>query len=120
MAVGGPAFSSVRRARELLREKSIEIYEKYEKLAAMAASNGDFETAEKIYRYLLDHTTDEDGTSLLSPGVDVKAKQLTESAPKGPSITIGVAIGGLGQKSLPEAAPVIEVIDVSPERIDDK
>ena len=82
MAVGGPSFSSVRRARELLREKSVEIYEKYERLAATAANNGDFETAEKIYRYLLDHTADEDGSSLLAPGVDVKAKQITDSASK--------------------------------------
>lgn len=113
MPEGGPSFSSVRKARALLREKSLETYEAYMRLAGMAAANGQFEVAEKIYRYILDHTVDDDDTPLLGPSVD-KPKQV-ESGPKGPAITIGVAIGGLGQpKALPEA-PAIEVIDVRTE-----
>lgn len=116
MPEGGPSFSSVRRARELLREKSLETYAAYMKLAEEAIKKGDLEIAEKIYRYVLDHTIDDDGTPLLGPSVD-KPKEIESSGPKGPSITIGVAIGGLGQpKQLPEAD--VEIIDVRPESDD--
>ena len=118
MPEGGPAFSSVRKARSLLREKQEEILQFYINLAKQAAANGDFETAEKIGWKLLDHGADDDGTTTIAPSVDIKAKQITESAAKGPTINIGVAIGGLGQKSLPESP--IEVVDVTPERDSDK
>jgi hypothetical protein len=115
MAIGGPSFSSVRRARELLREKSEEILRFYMDLAKLAAANGDFETAEKIGWKLLDHATDEDGTTIVAPSVDIKAKQLESSKQSGPTILIGgINIGGLN-KALPE--PVIEIVDTK--RIDD-
>lgn len=109
MPVGGPSFSKVRKAREAIREHAEELYQEYRAVARHAVAKGDFETAEKVYRYLLDHITDDDGSSLMSPSVD-KPKQI-EGGTKGPAITIGVAIGGLGQKQL----PAVEVIDVKPE-----
>ena len=116
MPEGGPSFSSVRRARELLRERSEEILKEYLMLARHATSKGDFETAEKVYWKLLSHTTDEEGGAIVSVDVDNKNKQV-ESGPKGPSISIGVAIGGLGQPQLPAGSePTVQVIEV--ERIE--
>lgn len=111
MPVGGPSFSSVRKARELLREKAAEVYEKYMHLAEHAVNKGDFETAEKIYRYLLEHTADEDGSALLAQSVD-KPKQ--EAIKQGPTVNIGFQLGGItSQPTLPE--PTIEAITVNVE-----
>jgi hypothetical protein len=117
MPIGGPSFSSVRKARELLRERSLDIYNAYVKLAEEATKKGDFETAEKIYRYILDHTEDEDGKALFAPSVDKQQKLTDGDGPKGPTINIGVAIGGLG-KALPE--PVIEAVQILPAGKDDE
>lgn len=111
MAVGGPAFSSVRKAREALRERAHELLNEYINICKQAAAAGDYETAQKGFQYLLAHIPNEEGDRLIDIDVD-KPKEVDKSK-SAPSIQIGVAIGGL-QKQLP-AETTVEVIEVKPD-----
>jgi hypothetical protein len=114
MAVGGNSFPSVRKARAALKEHAKEIYETYKLLAKQAAAGGDFETAEKILWKLIEHMPEEEGERIVDASID--KKQPEQIGHKGPSIQIGVQIGGIPtQKSLPEAA----IIEVMPEEVVD-
>ena len=106
--VGGPHFSSVRKAREALRARAEELLEGYINTIKMAVAAGDYETATKAYQYLLEHMPDEDGTRLIDQSID---KPKVEAGSKGPSHYIGIAIGGIPQKHLP---PAVDAIDVEP------
>lgn len=104
-------FSSVKRAREALKERSYEIFEAYMGLASQAAAKGDFETAETILWKLLDHgPTDEDGIRLLTASAS-KPVSTKDQGQIGPAIQIGIALGGIGT---PKELPSATVIDVSP------
>jgi hypothetical protein len=108
MPVGGPAFSSVRKARAALKEQAEEILREFRALLKQAAAAGDYETAAKGYIHLLEHMPAEEGEALLDGSID---KKQIESKTSGPAIQIGVQIGGLApQRTLPE--PII--IDVQP------
>lgn len=107
--VGGNYFSSVRKARAALRERAFETYEKLQKIIDMAAAAGDFETAGKYAWMLIEHTPDEDGETVIA-GSAAKPK-MVEAGPRGPTIQIGVRVGGVGQPQLEE--PII--IDVIPD-----
>ena len=102
MPVGGPHFSSVKKAREALKERAQEILDLQMTIIKAAIANGDFETAAKANQFLLEHIPAEDNQRLLDTNVD---KQQIESK-SGPNINIGFAIGGVSQKELP---PIIEV-----------
>lgn len=113
MPEGGPHFSSVKKAREALREKAFEIYEMQMAIIKAALAEGNFEVAMEANQFLMKHIKDEDGSSIISEDID-KQKQVDTTA-KGPQITIGVAIGGLG-KAL-DASPtqsVIEAVKIEP------
>ena len=108
--VGGDYFSSVKKAREALKARAHETYEKLMKIIDMAASAGDFETAGKYTWMLLEHTPKDDGETVMDESA-AKPK-LTERGPGGPIIQIGVKVGGVReQEALPEAI----IIDVKPE-----
>jgi hypothetical protein len=108
MPIGGPHFSSVKKAREALKERANELLDIQIAIIKGAMSKGDYETAAKANQFLMEHIPDEDGTRMIDQSVD-KPKQL--EAKLGPSINIGFAIGGINQpKELPpaviEAEPV--------------
>lgn len=108
--IGGRYFqSTVKKAREALRERAFEHYQKLVKIIDMAAAAGDFETAAKYQWMLIEHTPDEDGETVIA-GSAAKPKQI-ESGPSGPVINIGVKVGGTEKEALP--API--TIDVIPE-----
>jgi hypothetical protein len=105
-------FSSVKKAREALKERAAEILEAYLALAAQASADKDFETAADILWKLLDHTPeDEDGNRVLESSVSKQVNSKNQGQ-IGPAIQIGIQLGGIGTpiKELPSA----EVIDVSP------
>jgi len=103
-------FPRVQEAREALRQKAMETWQKYMTLADTAIAAGDFETAEKVMRYVLDHMpADPDGTRLLDPSID---KAPDKKQLEGPKVQIGVMIGGVNSPK-PALAPV--VIDVKDE-----
>ena len=111
--IGGPHFSSVRKAREALRERAFELLDGYIAVIKQAAAAGDYETAAKGYQHLLEHMPDEDGTRMIDMGID-KPKQI--EAYSGPAVQIGIQLGGIAPKALP---PPITV-DVIPVESDGK
>ena len=106
--IGGPHFSSVRRARAAIRERAFELLSDYITVLKQAASAGDYETAVKGYQHLLEHMPDEDGEKMIDISID-KPKQVDKGS--GPSIQIGFQLGGLPtQPQLQEST----FIDVEP------
>ena len=105
--VGGPAFSSVRKARAALKERANQILDSYLLLAKQAAAQGDFETSEKVLRFLMEHMPEEEGERI----VDISIDKPKDSGPKqlGPAINIGVQIGGLNKA---KELPAVEVITI--------
>lgn len=118
--VGGPHFSSVRKAREALKAHAEEIYNNYRTLAAQAAAAGDWDTAEKINRFLIEHMPAEDGERMIDGGIDKPTPQVTGGY-SGPTVHIGIALGGIKTPELPAAKDVtpvtveeLPIIDVKP------
>lgn len=108
MPVGGPAFSSVRKARAVLKEHAEENYRLLLSIIKQAAASGDYETAAKYTAWLIEHTPEEEGERMVEISID-KPKQV-ESGPVNTGIQIGVMIGGI-KPSLPAA---VEVISIEP------
>jgi hypothetical protein len=106
-----PHFSSVKKAREALKERAVEILEAYMSLAAQAAAEKDFETAADILWKLLDHAPADEGGDRVIDSSASKPPKTIEQGPSGPAIQIGIALGGIGPQ---KALPSVEVIDVSP------
>ena len=105
-------FPKVREAREALKERAAEILESYISLAAEARAAGEFDVAAEILWKLIDHIPEEDGERMIDGSVD-KPKQVEGQT--GPSIQIGIALGGMKPKQL-EAAPIdIEAIEIDNE-----
>lgn len=111
MPEGGPAFSSVRKARAALKEKALETYMLMLQIIKQAAAAGDYETAAKYTAWLIDHTPDEDGERIVAESIDKKESGGGQSGPSGPTIQIGLQIGGVAPKQLPSP----KIIDVEPE-----
>lgn len=108
--IGGNYFSSVKKAREALKHRANETYEKLLKIIDMAAAAGDFETAAKYAWMLLEHTPKDEGQTVIDHSA-AKAPAQIDTGPRGPVIQIGVKVGGAGDtKALP--API--VIDAEP------
>ena len=110
-------FPKVKLAREALKERAAEILESYISLAAEARAAGEFDVAAEILWKLIDHIPEEDGERMIDGSVD-KPKQVEGQT--GPSIQIGIALGGTNQKQLPpqivNVSPIeIEAIDVEDE-----
>lgn len=108
-------FSKVKIARQLLREKSEEILAEYLDIVAKAKDAGDYEVAAKSLQWLIDHMpADDDGSRVVDQSVD-KKQEVVEKGPVGPTIKIGIAVGGLGgQKALPKPGTIpitAEIID---------
>lgn len=101
-------FSSVKAARDIIRERAEEFVESYIELVAEARSKGNFDVAEKALWKLIEHApAGTDGERVIDASA-AKPKEIT-SGPTGPTIQIGISLGQQ-QKSLPE--PV--VIDIAP------
>ena len=102
------AFPKVREAREALRARAEEIINLYMQNARQAVAAGEFEAAAKALQYLMDHIKDEDGGRIVDSSVD---KQVAIEGPKGPTIQIGFALGGVpnSQPTLPPAITITEV-----------
>lgn len=103
-----PHFSSVRKAREALKEKALETYNLLVSIIKQAAAGGDYETAAKYTAWLMEHTPPEEGERLLDISVDKPST--SDGGPKGTIVNIGFKIGAEEKKQLPEGI----VIDVEP------
>ena len=86
-------FSSVRKAREALKGKALELLEEYRLLIHQAAAAGEFEAALKAHQWLMDHIPADSGERVFDGSID-KVKQI-DDGPRGPVINIGLKIGGI-------------------------
>jgi hypothetical protein len=109
MPVGGPAFSSVRKARAALKERAHELLNLYIDGMKKALDAGDFETFQKGMANIVSHIPEEDGERLFDVDVDKKQLQL-DAKSNGPSIQFGISIGGVAKPELPVTS--VEVIEV--------
>lgn len=92
-------FTKVKIARELLREQAEEIVKLYMDNAKIAMAHGDYETAQKALQWLLEHMPSEnDGTRVVDSGVDKQIQQ--QQGPTGPTIQIGIQVGGVPAKPI--------------------
>lgn len=109
-ARGQGYFPKVREARQAIADNALAIYGAYMALAVAAQEAGEFITAEKIFWNLLSHMPeDEDTGKLLSQSVDAKGE--TQIGPVGPTIQIGLALGGMPTQS---ALPENVIVDTQP------
>lgn len=107
LAKQGP---TVQKARQALTDRAHEILDRYLKIAEKADAVGNLELAADMYQWLMDHTPAEDGQHMLDPSVDKKQLE-TSNKPTGPSVYIGLAIGGV---NVPQLALSESIIDVEP------
>lgn len=102
-------FPKVKEAREALRERALDLLNKYETIIDGAIAKGDFETAAEHTQWLLEHVAAEDGERLIDPSA-ATVKEVS-SGPTGPSIQIGIALTG---PIKPKELPAVNIIDVDP------
>jgi hypothetical protein len=108
-------FSKVRIARELLKEKAEEILTEYMEGVKKAQDAGNHDAALKALQWLMEHMPADEGERVVDVSVD-KKQESSQRGPEGPKIQIGIAVGGLGQRSLPNPEkprelPTVEVLD---------
>lgn len=107
-------FSKVAIARQLLKEKAEDILKQYLLVVDEARASGDYETAAKSLQWLIEHMPNEEGERMIEVSVDKKIEE-KQTGPVGPAIQIGIAVGGLGQRSLPNPEKPkeisVEVVD---------
>jgi hypothetical protein len=102
-------FSSVKQAREAIREKAMELVEGYMSLIQTAQAAEEFQVAAEGYQFLMKHLPkDEEGNALLDAPIDKGAT--VKTGPTGPTIQIGIA---LGPQPAQKALPPVNVIDIT-------
>lgn len=82
-------FPKVKEAREALRERALDLLNKYETIIDSAIAHNDFETAAKHTQWLLEHMAAEDGERIIDPSA-AKVKEIEGT--RGPMIQIGIAL----------------------------
>lgn len=106
-------FTKVKIARQLLRDKAEELLAEYLDVIQKAKDAGEYETAAKELRWLLEHIADDEGDRMV--GMSVDKQQQVLQAPTQPTIQIGIQVGGVGPAKNQKALPATRVIDVKPD-----
>lgn len=110
-AIESRMFSKVNVAREMLKERAEEILAEYIETAKAAREAGEFEAAGKMYWNLIEHMpADNPNERMVDTSVDKQPKQVDNKA-SGPTIKIGLALGGLPQHKQLTAAKHVEVVE---------
>jgi hypothetical protein len=104
-------FPKVKEARAKLAERADELITEYMALAAHARDKGNLEVAEAILWKLIDHLPNEDGVRLLDQSSS-KGGSKDDGKAAGPTIQIGIALGGVSPTM--KVLPPVEIIDVDP------
>lgn len=88
-------------ARDLLLSHAEEIYQEYRRIISEAAAAGNFKAALEHLQWLVEHMPKEDGVAIIDESA-AKPKAL-DKGPSGPTLQLGIAIGGIpsGAKALP-------------------
>lgn len=103
-------FPKVKEARDAIKAKALDLFELQLKLIMEAVNKGEIEAALDANQWLMEHMPNEDGDRMIDPS-GAKAPKEVETGPKGPTIQIGIALGGVGTKQLPSA----NIIDITPD-----
>lgn len=99
-------FPKVAEARKLLADEAVDLLKMYKKIAVDALAAQDFLVAEKVVGFLLSHMPeDEESGTLLNTNIDSNREPDVKGG-GGPSIQIGLALGGMPPKALPEVTEV--------------
>jgi len=106
-------FPKVREAREALRDKALALHELHMEIVQLAIDKGDLETAAGEVRWLTEHMPKGDNNERMID--ESAAKPKVTEGPRGPSVNIGFALGGIDQPKLPPAV----TIDVEPAEVPD-
>lgn len=88
------SLGAVRKAREALRGKAMELLLEYQTMIKQAVAAGEWEAALKAQQWLIDHVPAEDGERIFDSSVDKSQKQV-DAGPKAPVVQIGIKLGGL-------------------------
>lgn len=104
-------FPKVAEARKLLTDEADWWMKFYKQVAIDALAAQEFVTAEKVAAFILTHMPEDEETgTLLGTDID-KNREPDQKGLGGPSIQIGVALGGMNQqKALPEVTQ-IEIVE---------
>ena len=106
-------LSSVQKAREIYAEKAALALQLFFKNIKRAMEAGDHETVSKALQWYMEHAPKaESGDRLLEPGIDSKSSH-QPVVQQGPTIHLGVRLGGAPQQAL---LPAQNVIDLQPEQ----
>lgn len=100
-------FPKVKEARELLRERSLDLYLKYEHIIDMAIEKGELDVAAEHVKWLIEHMPAQDGERMIDSSA-AKPKEIQGQL--GPSIQIGIALGPAKVRELPPPTIDAEVI----------
>lgn len=105
-------FPKVAEAKKALAEDAVWWYNFYKQIAIDALAAKEFETAEKAAAFIMAHAPEDEETgTLLNTDVDKNREPDVQSG--GPSIQIGLALGGMPQTT------TTTIIDVTPKKLDD-
>lgn len=105
-------FSKAGLARQMLKDRAEEILADYIETAKAAREAGEFEAAGDMYWKLIEHMpSDSADERIVDTSVD-KQQKAVDKGPNGPTINIGLALGGLPQAKKLGPAKTVEVIDV--------
>lgn len=111
-------FPKVAAARQLLVDEAEWWYGFYKQVAIDSLAAQDFITAEKTAFNILSHMPEDDETgTLLGVSID-KNREPDQKGPQGPSIQIGLALGGMPtqeQQALPPAN-IIDLVAIESEK----
>lgn len=99
--IKGP-LSKVRAARQVLKERALDLLNKYEAIIDKAVEAGQLDIAAEHIQWLIEHTGNEDGERIIDPSAS-KVKEVDSN--RGPTIQIGIALSGPAPKQL---GPIVE------------
>jgi hypothetical protein len=85
-------FPKVKEAREALRERALELYERHLALIDRAAEEGKIEYALEASQWLIEHMPASDDGERMIDSSAAKVKEVSGGS-SGPTIQIGIALG---------------------------
>jgi hypothetical protein len=101
-------FPRVAEAKKILTDEAVELLKLYKQIAVEALAAQEFETAEVAVRFLLAHMPEDEETgTLLGTDVD-KNREPDQKGGGGPTIQIGLALGGMPQQ---KALPTVTIVE---------
>lgn len=107
-------FPKVAEARQAIADDAKWWYDFYKQIAIEALAAQDFVTAEKVGFNVITHMPEDEETgTLLQASID-KNREPDQKGSTGPSIQIGLALGGMPTQEQQALPPTTTIIDITP------